>query len=116
MNTATTSDFASHYDRDFTNHDRLGIVVRREFSKFLVPNERIQQTGGQLQHRSNFETLGILSYQHIFSERLLTDLRFMMRRDADHLNSNPQSTPIMAFQDRGFGEEYGKGSRDPEKP
>ena len=109
-NSATTSDFASRYDHDFTNHDRLDIVVRREFSKFLVPNERLQQTAGQLQHRANFESLGILSYQHIFSERLLADLRFMMRRDTNRLESNAQSTPIMAFQDRAFGEEYLKGT------
>jgi outer membrane cobalamin receptor len=109
-NTATTTDFAARYDRDFTNHDRLALTLRREFSKFLVPNERLQQAAGQLQHRGDFETLGIFSYQHIFTERLLTDLRFMMRSNTDDLNSNPQSTPIVAFQDRGFREEYFKAS------
>jgi outer membrane receptor for Fe3+-dicitrate len=63
-----------------------------------------------VQHRDNFETLGILSYQHIFSSNLLGDLRFMMRDDTDRLNSNAQSTPVSAFQDRGFREEYLKGS------
>jgi outer membrane cobalamin receptor len=109
-NTATTTDFAARYDRDFTNHDRLAFTIRREFSKFLVPNERLQQAAGQLQHRDDFETLGIFSYQHIFSERLLADVRFMMRSNTDSLNSNPQSTPIVAFQDRGFREEYFKAS------
>jgi hypothetical protein len=37
-------------------------------------------------------------------------LRFMARDDSDTLTSNPFSTPIMAFQDRGFREEYLKGS------
>jgi len=109
-NTATTSDFAVRFDRDFSNHDRFGITLRREFSKFLVPNEQLQQNAGQVQHRDDFETLGIASYQHIFSEHLLADLRFMMRTDTVGLNSNPQSTPIIAFQDRGFGEEYVKGT------
>jgi len=66
-NTGTTTDFAVRYDRDFTNHDRFAVTLRREFSKFLVPNEQIQQAAGQIQHRDTFETLGIMSYQHIFS-------------------------------------------------
>ncbi len=70
-NTATTTDFAARYDRDFSNHDRFGITLRREFSKFLVPNEQLQQDAGQIQHRDDFETIGIASYQHIFSEHLL---------------------------------------------
>lgn len=109
-NHATTTDFAARYDHDFSNHDRVGITLRREFSKFLVPNEQLQQAAGQVQHREDFETLGIASYQHVFSERLLADFRVMMRTDTVELNSNPQSTPIAAFQDRGFGEQYVKGT------
>ena len=109
-NTATTSDFSARYDRDLTNHDRFSATLRREFSKFLVPNEQIQQAAGQVQHRGTFETLGIASYQHIFSEHLLADIRFMVRSNTDGLDSNPEATPIMAFQDRGFREEYLKGT------
>jgi len=109
-NTGSTTDFGARYDRDFTNHDRFSATLRREFSKFLVPNEQVQEAAGQVQHRDNFETLGILSYQHIFSESLLTDFRFMMRSNTEGLESNPQSTPIVAFQDRGFREEYLKGT------
>ena len=108
--TATTTDFAAHYDRDFSNHDRFGVMLRREFSKFLVPNEQIQQDVGQIQHRDDFETLGIVSYEHIFSENLLADFHLMMRTDTVGLNSNARSTPIIAFQDRGFSEEYLKGT------
>ncbi len=109
-NTATTADFAVRYERELTNHDRVGVILRREFSKFLVPDEQLQYAARQRQHRENFETLGILSYQHVFSSKLLADLHFMMRDDTDRLQSNPQSTPIIAFQDRGFGEEYLKGT------
>ena len=109
-NTATTADFAVRYERDFSNHDRAGVSLRREFSKFLVPNEQLQQAAGQRQHRDDFETIGIASYQHIFSERLLADFRLMMRSDSVGLISNSQSTPIAAFQDRGFREEYVKGT------
>jgi outer membrane cobalamin receptor len=109
-NTATTTDFAARYERDFSNHDRFGVTLRREFSKFLVPNEQLQQAAGQLQHRDDFETIGIASYQHIFSESLLADFRLMMRSDSVGLSSNSQSTPIIAFQDRGFREQYVKGT------
>lgn len=109
-NRATTSDFGINYDRDLTNHDRFGISLRREASKFLVPNEQVQQVARQVEHRDTYETLGIVSYQHIFSERLLADLRFMMRSDTDQLNSNAESTPIIAFQHRGFDEQYFKGT------
>jgi len=109
-NTATTTDFAARYDRDFSNHDRFGITLRREFSKFLVPNENLQQAAGQIQHRDDFETIGIVSYQHIFSDHLLADLRGMVRSNTVGLDSNPQSTPIIAFQNRGFAEEYLKGT------
>ena len=109
-NSATTTDFAARYDRDFTNHDRLSVTIRREFAKFLVPNEQLQQDAGQLQHRNDFETIGIASYQHIFSENLLGDLHLMVRNDAVTLDSDAQSTPIIAFQDRGFDEQYLRGT------
>jgi outer membrane receptor for Fe3+-dicitrate len=109
-NHATTGDFSLRYDRDFTQSDRLGLVVRHGLSRFEVPNEQLQQAAGQRQDRSNLETMGILSYQHIFTPNMLGDVRLMMRDDSDTLSSNPSSTPIIAFQDRSFREEYFKGS------
>ena len=109
-NRATTGDFSMRYERDFSESDRLGLVVRHGLSRFEVPNEQLQQAAGQRQDRSNVETMGILSYQHIFSPNVLGDLRLMVRDDSDTLGSNPLSTPIIAFQDRGFREEYFKGS------
>jgi outer membrane cobalamin receptor len=109
-NHATTGDFSARYERDFTERDRLGLIVRHGFSRFEVPNEQLQQAAGQRQDRGNFETMGILSYQRIFTPNVLGDLRFMARDDTDKLSSNALSTPIIAFQDRGFREEYFKGS------
>ena len=109
-NSATGGDSSLRYDRDFSQRDRLGLVVRHGLSKFEVPNEQLQEAAGQRQDRANFETMGILSYQHIFSPNVLGDLRLMVREDSDTLTSNPSSTPILAFQDRGFREEYFKGS------
>jgi TonB-dependent Receptor Plug Domain len=110
LNHATTGDFSVRYDRDFSESDRLGLVVRHGVSRFEVPNEQLQQAAGQRQDRANLETMGILSYQHIFTPNVLGDVRFMVRDDSDTLSSNPVSTPIIAFSDRGFREEYFKGS------
>jgi hypothetical protein len=109
-NHATTGDFSARYERDFSESDRLGLVVRHGLSRFRVPNEQLQQAAGQRQDRANLETMGILSYQHIFTPNVLGDLRLMVRDDSDTLTSNPFSTPIIAFQDRGFREEYLKGT------
>lgn len=109
-NTSTTGDFAVNYEGDLTGRDRLNLLVRHELSRFLVPNEQIQQAAGQRQNRNNFETLGMAAYQHIVSSNILWDLRGMVRDDSEGLSSNPFSTPILAFQDNGFREGYFKGS------
>jgi outer membrane cobalamin receptor len=109
-NTGTTGDFSIRYERELTDHDRLSLSVRHALSRFLVPNEQIQQAAGQRQDRNNFETMGIASWQHVFSENVMGDFRGMVRDDSEGLSSNPQSTPILAFQDNGFREGYFKGT------
>ena len=109
-NNGTTGDFALSFDRDFTNHDRLRFSVRHELSRFLVPNEQVQQAAGQRQDRNNFETMGIASYQHLFSPNVVGDFRGMVRDDSEGFSSNPLSTPIIVFQNNGFREGYFKGT------
>jgi outer membrane cobalamin receptor len=109
-NTGTTGDFGVSYERDFTNHDRMGLSVRHELSRFLVPNEQIQQAAGQRQDRNNFETMGIASFQHLFSTNVIGDFHGMIRDDSDGLSSNLFSTPLIASQDNGFREGYFKGT------
>src|ERR1700686_1192142 len=92
-NVSTNGDFSIHYERDITDSDRLGVILRHALSRFEVPNELLQQAAGQRQDRGNFETMGILSYQHIFNPNVLGDLRFMAPDDTDDLSSNPLSTP-----------------------
>jgi len=106
----TTSDFAVRYERDLTDRDRPALTVRHEESRFEVPNEQVQEEAGQRQDRDNGETMGTLSYQHVFSAKVLGDLRMMMRDDGDGLWSNPLATPIVVAQNRGFQEEYVKAS------
>jgi len=109
-NNGTTGDFGASYERDFTNHDRLNLSVRHEFSRFLIPNELVQQTAGQRQDKNNYETMGIVSYQHLFSPNVVADLHSMVRDDSEGLSSNPFSTPIIVFQQNGFREGYFKGT------
>ena len=109
-NNGTTGDFGASYERDFTNHDRLFFSVRHEFSRFLVPNEQVQQAAGQRQDRNNFETMGIVSYQHLFSPNVVGDFHGMVRDDSEGFSSNSLSTPIVAFQQNGFREGYFKGT------
>jgi hypothetical protein len=105
-NRGTTGDFSLSFARDLTPSDHLSLSVRHALSRFEIPNEEIQQAAGQLETADNFETMGIVSYQHIFSPNLLADFRGMVRDNSNDLNSNPNSTPIMAFQHNNFREGY----------
>jgi hypothetical protein len=109
-NNGTTGDFSLHYERDVTAKDRLGFIVRHDFSRFEIPNELVQEEVGQRQDGDNFETMGIVSYQHVFSENTLGALRGVVRDNSNDLTSNPQSTPVLAFQRNGFREGYFNGS------
>jgi len=109
-NPGTTGALALRYERDLSPNDRLSLSVRHEQSRFDVPNEQVQQAAGQRQDRGNDETLGTLSYQHVFTANLLADFRLMLRSTDAALSSNLLSTPIIAAQDRGFDEQYVKGT------
>jgi hypothetical protein len=121
-NTGTTGDFMIRYEIDLTSHDRLSFSVRHALSRYEIPNEQVQQTphedpfdplqplGSQLQNADNFETMGIVSYQHIFSANVVGDFRGMVRDNSNDLYSNPYSTPVIAFQHNYFREGYFKGS------
>jgi outer membrane receptor for Fe3+-dicitrate len=114
-NRGTTGDFSLSYERDLTPKDRLTLMVRHELARYEIPNEQPQQfpdlrtpptTAPQLQTADNFETIGIASYQHIFSSNILANIRGMVRNNSDDLNSNSGSWPIAAFQHNNFNEGY----------
>jgi outer membrane cobalamin receptor len=109
-NTGTGSNAAVQLEHEFSAADRLGIVLRHGQSRFLVPNERVQQEAGQRQERSSGDTTGQFSYQRVLSSNAVADLRAMVRSVGADLSSNEASTPIAAFQDRGFRETYVKGT------
>ena len=109
-NTGTLGDFSVNYERDLTPKDRVRFIVRHEDSRYDIPNELVQQAAGQRQTADNIETMGIVSYQHTFSSRMVADLRGMVRDNANDFNSNANSTPIEVFQHNWFREGYFKGA------
>jgi len=100
----TTGEFAANYERDIPRADRLKSACGANFRASLFPNEQLQQAAGQRQDRHNFETMGVIGYQHVFSANVLADFRGMVRDDGEELSSNAFSTPIAAWQSNGFRE------------
>jgi outer membrane receptor protein involved in Fe transport len=120
-NTGTVGDFSVHYERDLTSKDRLSLIIRHELSRYELPNDQVQQTWcyapGQVsgpprqrQDADNFETMGIVSYEHTFSPDVLASFRGMVRDNANDFYSNPNSTPVLVFQHNWFREGYFKGT------
>jgi hypothetical protein len=125
-NHGTTGNFSLNYERELTPKDRLTLIVRHALSRYEIPNELVQQNGGQIpnangngfitvpggqrQNSDNFETMGSVSYQHIFSSDAIGWLRGMVRDNSNDLYSNPLSWPILAFQHNDFKEGYFNGS------
>jgi hypothetical protein len=109
-NKGTIGDFSARYERQFNENDHLSFSVRHEFSRFLIPNELVQEQAGQIQNGDNFETMGTVNYQHIASPNSLFTLAGMARDNANDLYSNQNSTPIIAFQHNNFREGYFKGT------
>ncbi|MGA8870211.1 MAG: carboxypeptidase regulatory-like domain-containing protein, partial [Candidatus Acidiferrales bacterium] len=109
-NAGTTGDFSVDFERDLTSKDHLDLTVRHELARYEIPNEFDQQAAGQRQDADNFETMGIASYQHVFSANAVADVRAMVRENSNDFNSNANSTPVGVFQHNWFREGYFKGS------
>ena len=137
-NHGTTGSFSLSYERDLTPKDRLTLMVRHELARYQIPNELVQQNGaylpnsdnttgcppvpppdepsdcvlipgGQRQTGDNFETMGSVSYQHIFSSNAIGMLRGMVRDNSNDFYSNPASWPLIATQHNYFNEIYFNG-------
>jgi outer membrane receptor for Fe3+-dicitrate len=136
-NNGTSANFSASYERELTPKDRLTFIVRHELARYQIPNELVQQNGaylpnadnttgcpaappepsncvfipgGQLQTGDNFETMGSVSYQHIFSSDAIGVLRGMARDNSNDFYSNQASWPLIATQHNDFKEIYFNGS------
>ncbi len=102
--------FSARFGRDWSDGDRTRLLVRHNRTGFLVPNERLQELAGQRQDRTAEETSGQIAHTHLFSSRVLSDLRLLTRDVSAGFWSNRFSTPIAPGQQRGFREAYLTGS------
>ncbi len=109
-NHGSTENASLRLEHNLSSSGRLGVIFRHGSSKFMVPNENIQQQAGQRQDRHSLENAAQFSIQQVFSANVVGDVRGMVRGVSAKLWSNPESTPIMASQDRGFREFYVNGS------
>ena len=108
VNTGTLGDFAVNYRRELTPNDKLSMSVRHELSRYDIPNEQVQQVAGQRQNADNIETIGIVSYQHIFSPNASGEAAGMVRDNSNDFYSNPASVPVYVEQHNSFREGYFK--------
>jgi hypothetical protein len=138
-NNGTTASFSGNFERDLSDRDRITFIARHELARYAIPNELVQQNGaylpnsnneagcptvpaadepgdcvyipgGQLQNGDNFETMGSIAYQHIFSSNTIGWLRGMARDNSTDFYSNPESWPLIATQHNDFKEIYFNGS------
>jgi hypothetical protein len=136
-NNGTTGNFSLSYERQFTSKDHLTMIARHELTRYAIPNELVQQNGayvpngdntdgcsgpdptdddcvyipgGQLQTSDNFETMGIISYEHIFSPNAMGELRGMSRDNSLDFYSNAASWPVNVTQHNDFKDIYFNGS------
>jgi hypothetical protein len=100
------SGFSASYERDFSDKNRLRFTVTHSESRYVVPNERVQQAAGQRQDADSDETSGQVYFQHIVSPNLLWSLSASARDSSFTLGSNDFSTPVIVSQDRGYREGY----------
>ena len=101
---------SGYLEQQWSPADRTRFYVNNRNTKFMVPNELLQQMAGQRQDRDGGETLGQISHTHIFSTNVLGQFRVMTRSTQARLWANDASTPIKASQDRGFRETYVAGT------
>jgi hypothetical protein len=109
-NSGSTSNASFRFEHDFSPADRFGVIVRRGQAVFTVPNEHVQQAAGQRQDRNSTENAAQFSVQRIISPSMVGDVRAMWRDVAAGLWSNPEATPVVASQHRGFREFYAKAA------
>lgn len=108
-NRGNAGGFSASYERDFSDKDRLRIMVTHNEVRFLVPNELIQQEAGQRQDITNSETAGQIFFQHTISPDLFLSFAGSVRDASATLTSNPLATPVIVSQNRGYREGYVRG-------
>ncbi|MBD0371660.1 MAG: TonB-dependent receptor [Pyrinomonadaceae bacterium] len=87
-------------DYQFNQKDSIKGTFMFGGTNFQVPNRLEQQLAGQDQNQRLRDNSQFITFQHIFSGDTLGQFSFFNRSGTARLNSNPESTPVVAFQDR----------------
>jgi outer membrane receptor protein involved in Fe transport len=87
-------------DYQFNAKDSLRGTFTFGGSNFQVPNRFAQELAGQDQKQRLRDSSENITYQRIISANTLATVSFFNRYATARLNSNAQSTPVVATQDR----------------
>lgn len=87
-------------DYRLTERDSLRGTFLVGGTNFRVPNRLDQQLAGQDQRQRLRDNSQFITYERIFSARVFGQFSFFNRYGTAELTSNPQGTPVVAFQDR----------------
>lgn len=87
-------------DYQFDQNNSLRGTFLLGGSNFQVPNRLEQEFAGQSQRQRLRDNSEFITFQHIFSSNTLGQFSFFNRSGTARLTSNPESTPVAAFQDR----------------
>ena len=79
-------------------------------ANFQVPNRFTQELAGQHQRQHLRDNSQNITFQHIFSPNTVAQFSFFHRQGTAKLLSNPNSTPVVADQDRTLQNYGGIGS------
>jgi outer membrane receptor protein involved in Fe transport len=87
-------------DYQFNSKDSLRGTLTFGGSNFQVPNRLVQEIAGQDQRQRLRDNSQNVTYMHIFSPNTVATISFFNRAGTARLTSNPNSTPVVALQDR----------------
>jgi hypothetical protein len=107
-NRGNSNGFSVSYERDFSDRDRLRVSISHSETRFLVPNELVQEQAGQRQDIENTETGGQIYFQHTISPNLFLSFSGSVRDASATLTSNALATPVIVSQARGYREGYAR--------
>src|SRR5262249_42813502 len=99
-NVGRTAGNLTTIDYNATSKDLLKATLIFGGANFEVPNRLEQEIAGQDQRQQQRNQSYFLSWQHLFSQTTVANFAVFYRTSSAKLNSNPESTPVVAFQDR----------------
>jgi hypothetical protein len=97
-------------DYQFSPKDTIHGTFMFGGSNFQVANRLEQEIAGQDQRQQLRDNSQFITWDHIFSQNMLGSFSFFNRYGTAKLTSNPESTPVAAFQDRTLQNYGGIGS------